>query len=82
MSKKVWESVSFNALPVDGLRCLEQSGEQGDQSSTDENDTTASHELLDTLRLRAGVIVAVADVYKRQVGSGFSSFSAYCGWLS
>ena len=47
-----------------GGRCrpqflAEQTAQQGDQGNADQGDTTASHELLDALRLGAGVVVAV-----------------------
>ena len=38
----------------------EQTGEQRDEGRTDQHHATASHELLDALRLSAGVVVAVA----------------------
>ena len=38
----------------------EKTGEQGHESDADEGDTAASHELLHTLGLSSGVIVAVA----------------------
>ena len=38
----------------------EKTGEQGHESDADEGDTAASHELLHTLGLCTGVIVAVA----------------------
>ena len=47
-----------------GGRCrpqflAEQTAQQGDQGNADQGDTTASHELLHTLTLAAGVIVAI-----------------------
>ena len=39
---------------------LEQTGQERNQSSTDQSDTAASHQLLHTLGLGAGVIVAIA----------------------
>ena len=42
-----------------GFKLAEQVGKQGDEGGADQSDTAAGHELLHTLRLRAGVIVAV-----------------------
>jgi hypothetical protein len=39
---------------------VEQVGEQRNEYKTNEGDAAAGHELLDALRLRAGVVVAVA----------------------
>lgn len=39
---------------------MEQVGEQRNEYKTNEGDAAAGHELLDALRLRAGVVVAVA----------------------
>ena len=41
-------------------RSGEQTGEQRNEGGADQNDAAASHELLDTLRLGAGVVVSVA----------------------
>ena len=54
----------FRTRP-DGCFCAaagltEQTGEQRDEGRADQHHTTASHELLDALRLGAGVVVAVA----------------------
>ena len=38
----------------------EQASEQGDEDNADESDAATGHELLDTLRFCAGVVVAVA----------------------
>ena len=38
----------------------EQASEQGDEDNADESDAATGHELLDPLRFRAGVVVAVA----------------------
>ena len=41
-----------------GFGLTEESGEQGNQSDTDEGHTATGHQLLHTLRLCAGVIIA------------------------
>ena len=38
----------------------EQTGQQGHQSDADQSDTATGHQLLHTLGLRAGVVVAIA----------------------
>ena len=43
-----------------GTYSPEQAGEQRDQGGADEGDTTASHELLDALALRAGVVISIS----------------------
>ena len=42
------------------MRLTEKPGKQGDEDNADQRDTAARHELLDTLGLRAGVVVTVA----------------------
>ena len=41
-------------------RLSEQAGEQRNQNDADQSHVAASHELLHALRLRAGIVVAVA----------------------
>ena len=40
-------------------RSAKQSGQQGNQRRTDQGNATSCHQLLHSLRLRAGVVVAV-----------------------
>ena len=44
----------------DVLRLTEETGEQGNKDEPDQRDAAARHELLNTLRLSTGVVVAVA----------------------
>ena len=41
------------------LRSAEKVGEKGNEGGADESDTTARHQLLHSLRLRAGIVIAV-----------------------
>ena len=43
-----------------GEGLTEQAGEQGHEDEADERDAAASHELLHTLGLRAGIVIAIS----------------------
>ena len=50
----------YGAANAARKRSAEQTAQQGDQGDTDEGNAAASHQLLHTLTLAAGVILSIA----------------------